>query len=88
MLKVPYSRINNRRSTVSEYLGCHIFNLLGIKAQETILGIYRYKDKVKYAVACIDITSKDEEFMEFTAIKKNKQYLINHILMIKNMMGF
>ena len=26
---------------VSEYLGCHIFNLLGVKAQETLLGIYK-----------------------------------------------
>ena len=27
-------------SCISEYLGCHIFNMIGIKAQETILGSY------------------------------------------------
>ena len=43
MLKLPSHFAKNPKLSyencmVSEYLGCHIFNLLGVKAQETLLG--------------------------------------------------
>lgn len=49
MLKLPSHAPKNINlsyvnSCVSEYLGCHIFNMLGMNAQETILGNYFYKD--------------------------------------------
>ena len=33
---------------VSEYLGCHIFNLLGVKAQKTLLGTYNHHGKTHH----------------------------------------
>ena len=43
------SYINN---SISEYLGCHILQSLGIKTQETMLGTYYDKDKNKTYIAC------------------------------------
>lgn len=45
MLKFPKRDNKNTNhvytdSCISEYLGSHIFNMLGVKAQETILGTY------------------------------------------------
>ena len=48
--------IHYTNSCVSEYLGCHIFNLLGIPAQKTILGKYEMNGEPKTVVACKDIT--------------------------------
>ena len=50
--------------TVCEYLGCHIFELLGMKAQETLLGIA--SDKL--VVLCKDFT-KGASLLEFEKIK-------------------
>lgn len=46
MLKFPAPAPKNKElsyanSCISEYIGCHIFNSVGIAAQETLLGIYR-----------------------------------------------
>ena len=44
-------------SCISEYLACHIFELLGIKAQKTLLGTYtdqRGREKVQTGAAVID----------------------------------
>ena len=45
MLKFPALAPKNKElsyanSCISEYIGCHIFNSVGIKAQETLLGTY------------------------------------------------
>ena len=45
MLKLPMHSTKNpnlsyTNSCTSEYLGCHIFNLLRVEAQETLLGQY------------------------------------------------
>ena len=45
MLKFPpvptrSKTISYTNSCISEYLACHIFELLGIKAQKTLLGTY------------------------------------------------
>ncbi|WP_346730082.1 hypothetical protein [Dysosmobacter welbionis] len=45
MLKFPAQAPKNKdlsyaNSCITEYIGCHIFNSVGIKAQETLLGTY------------------------------------------------
>ncbi|MDY3995052.1 MAG: HipA domain-containing protein [Candidatus Onthovivens sp.] len=74
MLKLPMHALKNpnlsyTNSCTSEYLGCHIFNMLGIKAQETLLGTYKYHDKVKIVVACKDFTSPGVVILDFASIK-------------------
>lgn len=74
MLKLPMHALKNpnlsyTNSCTSEYLGCHIFNMLGIKAQETLLGTYKYHDKVKAVVACKDFTSPGVVILDFVSIK-------------------
>ena len=74
MLKLPLHSTKNpnlsyTNSCTSEYLGCHIFNMLGIKAQETILGVYEYHNKVRPVVACKDFTTKDSVIIDFAAVK-------------------
>lgn len=74
MLKLPMRAWKNpnlsyANSCVSEYLGCHIFNMLGVKAQETLLGIYEYHGKVRNVVACKDFTSNNTLFLDFASVK-------------------
>lgn len=76
MLKFPAKpKINQdmsyANSCISEYIGSHIFNLIGIKAQETLLGTYTSTNgKEKVVVACKDfISSPDISIQDFTSIK-------------------
>lgn len=74
MLKLPTHALKNpnisyTNSCVSEYLGCHIFNMLGVKAQETILGVYAYHGNVRNVVACKDFTSIGITFVDFASVK-------------------
>lgn len=74
MLKFPLRNLKNPNlsytiSCLSEYLGCHIFNMLGINAQETLLGIYKYRGKVRNVVACKDFTSLNTSFIDFASVK-------------------
>lgn len=74
MLKLPMHALKNpnlsyTNSCISEYLGCHIFNILGVKAQETILGIYKFHGKVRNVVACKDFTSINTIFLDFASVK-------------------
>lgn len=74
MLKLPMHALKNpnlsyTNSCTSEYLGCHIFNMLGIKAQETLLGEYEYHGKVKNVVACKDFTSPNTTIVDFASVK-------------------
>ena len=74
MLKLPMHALKNpnlsyTNSCLSEYLGCHIFNMLGINAQETLLGIYKYHGKVRNVVACKDFTSLNTSFIDFASVK-------------------
>lgn len=54
-------------SHVCEYLGCHIFNSLGIPAQETILGTY----KDMPVVACKDFETDGRQLLEFAMLKNS-----------------
>lgn len=74
MLKLPMHALKNpnlsyTNSCISEYLGCHVFNILGVKAQETILGIYKFHGKVRNVVACKDFTSINTIFLDFASVK-------------------
>ena len=74
MLKLPMHAQKNphlsyTNSCTSEYLGCHIFNMLGVKAQETLLGTYEYHGKVRNVVACKDFTVPGVTIIDFASIK-------------------
>lgn len=61
MLKFPpFPTINKgisyTNSCISEYIGCKIFESVGIPVQETILGTYTNNGKTKIVVACKDFT--------------------------------
>lgn len=64
--KYVLSYINN---AVSEYLGCHIYESIGIPVQETRLGFYREKNgKTKVACACKDFCRNEFELYEVKAL--------------------
>ena len=74
MLKLPMHALRNSKlsytnSCTSEYLGCHIFNMLGVKAQDTLLGTYKYHDKIRAVVACKDFTAPGVVILDFASIK-------------------
>lgn len=74
MIKLPMHAIKNpnlsyTNSCISEYLGCHIFNMLGVKTQETLLGVYEFHGKVRNVVACKDFTSINTIFIDFASVK-------------------
>lgn len=70
MLKLPPKAKSNKNmsytnSCISEYVACHIFHTLGIKTQETMLGMY----KNKLAVICKDFTNEYTRLQEFAHLK-------------------
>lgn len=75
MLKFPPVPGRNKamsyaNSCISEYLACHIYNILGIQAQETLLGTYTDKrGKEKVVVACKDFTAGGKKLIEFAQLK-------------------
>ena len=74
MLKFPSpANMNDKMSyangCVSEYLGSHIFNIIGIKAQETMLGTYNLNGTEKIVVACKDFTSPNTVLQDFASLK-------------------
>ena len=58
------SREGLRFNHISEYLGSHIFSMLGIEAQETYLGTY----KGEQVVAFCDFLGEDEAFIPFNGV--------------------
>ena len=75
MLKFPPSaarkptELSYTNGCISEHLASSIFNLIGIPAQETMLGTYMVKDKVKLVCACKDFTVGGLRFFDFCSIK-------------------
>lgn len=75
MLKFPPHPSKNREmsytnSCISEYVACHIFSMLGFRAQETLLGTYTdSRGKTKTVVACRDFTEDGRRLMEFAQLK-------------------
>lgn len=74
MLKFPgAARLNQGLSyangCISEYLGSHVFELVGIPAQKTLLGTYTLNGKEKIVVACKDFTATGLVLQDFTSMK-------------------
>ncbi len=75
MLKFPPHAPKNddmsySNSCISEYLGCKIFECVGIPVQETMLGTYMTeKSGEKVVVACKDFTSVGIVLQDFASLK-------------------
>lgn len=75
MLKFPPSgdgkptELSYTNSCISEHIASSIFNLLGIKAQETMLGTFTVNGKQKIVCACLDFTKGGKQFYDFCSIK-------------------
>lgn len=75
MLKFPAVSVRNSdmsysNSCISEYIGCKIFESIGIPVQETELGIYTTKSgKEKVVVACKDFTASGLILQDFASLK-------------------
>ena len=64
------SYINN---AYSEYIGSHIFEMVGLKTQKTLLGKYKYDDKEKIVDALIGNAERDNGNWGFLVNKKTKE---------------
>lgn len=74
MLKFPTiptreTNISYIHNCYSEYIGCHIYDLLGFKVQKTTLGVYMTKNKLKFVVACEDFTKPGIVLQDFASMK-------------------
>ena len=74
MLKFPPQAKRNKdmsysNSCFSEYLGCQIYESIGIPVQKTLLGTYTVKGREKIVVACGDFTEPGVILQDFAALK-------------------
>ena len=74
MLKFPAVPVINKEMSyangcISEYLGCHIFESIGIPVQKTMLGTYTKNEKQKIVVACKDFTAGGLVLQDFASLK-------------------
>lgn len=75
MLKFPPSANNKptdlsyTNSCFSEHIASSIFRMLGIPAQETLLGTFQVSGKTKVVCACKDFTAGGEVLYDFCSIK-------------------
>lgn len=75
MLKFPPSGVKKptelsyTNSCISEHIASSVFNLLGILAQETMLGTFTVKGKTKVVCACKDFSVGGKRLFDFCAIK-------------------
>ena len=74
MLKFPsHARLNKdmsySNSCFSEYLGCKIYESLGIPVQKVLLGTYNSKVQDRIVVACKDFTEPGIVLQDFASLK-------------------
>lgn len=75
MLKFPPSGadkptdLSYTNSCFSEHIASSIFNMLGITAQETMLGTFAVKGKEKIVCACKDFATGGKRLFDFCSIK-------------------
>ena len=75
MLKFPPSGVQKptdlsyTNSCISEHLGSSIFNMLGISAQYTLLGVFTVNGKEKVVCACGDFTADGKTLYDFCSVK-------------------
>ena len=87
---LKFSSKNNGKysnSVISEYIACHIFNLLGFSTQETILGKYKY-GKEYLIVACKDFTEPNKIFYDFASLKKILLLIVVNLDLEQNLMKY
>ena len=59
-------------SAFSEYISCHVYEMIGIPVQETILGCFQGPDEAPYmAVACKDFCGKNDVLREFSEVRNS-----------------
>lgn len=75
MIKFPPSgshkptALSYTNSCISEHLASSIFNIIGVKAQETMLGTFQVSNKKKLVCACRDFTENGKRLFDFCSIK-------------------
>ena len=74
MLKFPSMAKRNKdmsysNSCFSEYLGCQIYESIGIPVQKTMLGTYVVRGREKIVVACGDFTEPGIVLQDFASLK-------------------
>lgn len=75
MLKFPPSgkerptELSYTNSCISEHIASSIFNMLGISAQQTLLGTFEVNGKEKVVCACKDFTMAGKILYDFCSIK-------------------
>ncbi len=74
MIKFPAGANRNDRlsysnSCFSEYIGCHIFEIIGLPVQKTLLGTYEVNGQEKIVVACKDFTKVGAVLQDFASLK-------------------
>lgn len=75
MLKFPSSGENKptglsyTNSCISEHIASSIFNMLGIDAQQTLLGTFTVNGREKVVCACRDFTENGDALYDFCSIK-------------------
>lgn len=57
---------------ISEHVACNIIKTLGLKVQETILGVYSLNGTEKVVVACKDFTSDGTVLKQFAELKNSQ----------------
>lgn len=74
MIKFPPIPKKNKNlsygnNCIAEYIGSHVYQMLGIQAQDTLLGTYKVKEKEKIVVVCKDFTSPGIVLQDFASVK-------------------
>lgn len=74
MLKFPSDakfneKLSYANNSISEYIGCHVFSMLGIPAQQTFLGVYHIADQQKIVCACKDMEINQYRLKDFASLK-------------------
>ena len=63
------TELSYTNSCFSEHIASNIFNLIGVKAHETLLGTFKVRGKEKIVCACKDFTADGKKFFDFCSIK-------------------
>lgn len=77
MIKFPPSagkkqtELSYTNSCISEHIASSVFNMLGIKAHETLLGTFTVNKKTKLVCACGDFTADGKILNDFCSIKNS-----------------
>lgn len=77
MIKFPPPGENKRttlsytNSCISEHIASSIFNMLGVNAHKTMLGVFTVSGKEKVVCACKDFTSSGKQLLDFCSIKNS-----------------